>query len=578
MTNSGVDQGRKPRATVILLPILLAAAVYLGTTTNRGVLDYDEGYYAQAAKSMAESGDWVTPTVNGVRFLEKPPFLYWLTAASFKIFGVNEIALRLPTALAILALVWIIVLTVKRAAGEHTAVIAGLSGGFSVGTYLFTRETLHDVWLVVFVSLAMYAFIEWYVDPLHSRRFAMLYYAALAGAVLCKSLVGIAFPILIVGIFFVILRKPPEWRKLHLIPGSLLFLALTVPWHWLAAVRNPGFLRFFFVGEQLWRFLGKREPPVLWSLPVVEFWLLTLLWFFPWTVFLPAAFSGIRKTGDPNRRALVILALAWAGVIIGFFSISGRLEHYAFPALPAFSILIAVALGTDESKAVVWAFKGLAILGVLLLAFGVATGIWLYTGHGPQLSSAGPTNRLVENDFSIISEMPVAVVLNLLKPAAVTVIAVAVGCAAALWYELRHRRLRAVTCLAGVMAVIFCMTHWSLILCEDMISSRKFALAIAGEEQPGDRVVIIGDYESANSMSFYQPLPVQVFEGVAYALIPGMKLSNAPKIVLNPQEFQSVWTSAVRVFALVPKSRRKELVPEGIAITAALHRVLVKNH
>jgi hypothetical protein len=156
---------------------------------------------------MAESGDWVTPYVNGVRFLEKPPLLYWLTAASFKAFGINEFALRLPTALAVIALVWVVMLIARRVADARTAFIAGLSTAFSTGTYIFTRETLHDIWLVLFVALAMYAFIDWHLDPRHSRCKALLFYAATAGAVMCKSLIGVVFPLGIVVVFF--LRSQP---------------------------------------------------------------------------------------------------------------------------------------------------------------------------------------------------------------------------------------------------------------------------------------------------------------------------------------------------------------------------------
>jgi hypothetical protein len=569
--------GRHLGRIAILLPIVLAGVVYLFTTTSRGVIDYDEGYYAQAAKYMAESGDWVTPYVNGVRFLEKPPFLYWLTAASFKFLGINEFALRLPTALAVVALVWIVALTARHLADERTAFIAGLGTAFSAGTYLFTRETLHDVWLVVFVALAMYAFVEWYSDPLHSRRPALLFYAAIAGAVMCKSLIGIAFPIGIVAVFYILSREMPRWRTLHILPGSLLFLGLTVPWHWLAAVRNPGFLHFYFIGEQLLRFFGKREPPVLWSLPVLTFWALTLVWLFPWTVFLPAAIAEARKSRDSNRRVLVRLAFAWAGVIIGFFSISGRLEHYVFPALPALSLLIAETLGRSESRWVTWAFRGLAILGILALVVG-GVGIWFISSHGSLFTSAGPTNRLIENDFTIIKEMPSVILSNLLKPAAITIISLAIGFAAALWFEMHRRRLHAATCLAAAMMVVCGMTHWSLNICEELISSKRFATAVAKNAHPGDRLVIVGDYESANSLNFYEPLPVEIYDGVAYALIPGLKFPEAPKLVLTKQEFQSAWNSSSRMFALVPKNRIKELNPVGIEVINVLHRTLIRNH
>ena len=109
----------------MLLPLLLTAILYLASTTGRAVIDYDEGYYAQPAQRMAEYGDWVTPYANGVRFLEKPPLLYWITALSFKIFGINEFALRLPTALAVIALVWLVMLMARRAFDASAALIAG---------------------------------------------------------------------------------------------------------------------------------------------------------------------------------------------------------------------------------------------------------------------------------------------------------------------------------------------------------------------------------------------------------------------------------------------------------------------
>jgi 4-amino-4-deoxy-L-arabinose transferase-like glycosyltransferase len=563
-----------------LLPVLLTACLYLSTTTNRGVIDYDEGHYSQAALNMAVSGDWVTPRVNGVRFLEKPPLMYWVTAASFKTFGVNEFALRLPSSLAVIALVWLVTLIGRRAAGVRTGTIAGLSLACCAGTYLFTREALHDIWLVLFVTLAMYAFFEWYLDERHTLRHALLFYAASAGAVLTKSLVGVAFPVLIVGIFFLLAREWPKWRTLHAFPGALLFLALAVPWHWLAALRNERFIYFFFINEQFLRFLGKHDPPVLWSLPVVTFWALILVWFFPWMVFLPEAFRMGRRPADHRQRALALLALAWAGGILGFFSVMARLEHYAFPALPALSLLVGLALGRiNEGKSVRRALAGLALLGILILAVAVGAGAWLFASgrsfHNAPPSTAG---RVYETDFSIMAEMPPEIMRRLLFPAGVTACALAAGFCAALWLEIRGRRLGAIIGVAGAMAVVCLMIHWSLVICEDMISSKRFALEVARAAPPDARLIVAGDYESANSLNFYTPLQVQVFNGVAYALIPGMKFPDAPKIVLTQQEFETAWRSPARVFALVPDAFRSGSRLGGRELLRVLDRVLISNH
>ena len=573
-----IKSGRWDKLSM-LLPLFLAGMLYLGTATGRAVIDYDEGYYAQAAKHMVENGDWVTPYANGVRFLEKPPLLYWLTAASFSVFGINEFALRLPTALAVIALVWIVMRMARRAFNERGALIAGLCAAFSVGTYLFTRETLHDIWLVLFISLAMHAFFEWYSNPSHPLRSALLFFAAIAGAMMCKSLIGVAFPIGIIALFYLISREWPKWREMHLLPGSLLFLLLTAPWHWLAETRNPGFLKFFFVGEQFLRFFSKRDPPILWSVPLLTFWALVLVWFFPWTVFLPAAFVENRKSAEPRQSALVKLALAWIVVILGFFSVTDRLEHYALPVLPALSLLVAGALAkTGKSKSIRWAFRGLAIMGVLVLAAGIIGTIWIAAGSGFEHAAAGPTGRLSEADFSILADMPASIARDLLRPAAVTVTVIAIGFLAALWLETRRKRMHAVLCVAVVMMTVCGMIHWSFAICEDLISSKGFAVAISRTARPGDRLVVVDDYEAANSLSFYQPLPVEVFDGLAYALVPGMKYPDAPKIVLTRAEFSAAWQSERRVFALVPKARIGELNPPGTQMMQVLHRVLVRNH
>jgi hypothetical protein len=564
----------------VLLPVALTAFLYLSTTYGRAVIDQDDGYNAQVAVHMAEHGDWVTPYANGVRWLERPPFLFWVTAASIKVFGATEFALRLPPALGVIALVWVVMLVARHAGDERTTAIAGLCTATCVGTYLFTRETVHDIWLVLFVTTAMYAFIEWYSNPRHSMRKVLLFYAAMAGAVLCKSLIGIVFPISIVALFYLLKRELPEWRRLHVLPGTCLFLLLAVPWHWLAAVRNPGFLYAFFVEEQLLRFLGMRELPVVWSVPLLLFWALIPVWFFPWTAFLPAVVAAWRRPADAAQRSLMLLSLSWVAVILIFFSVSARLEHYVFPALPPLAILAASALSrTEDSRPVKWAFRSLAIVGAMVLAAAIGMGIWFAaTGHGFGSAPRTTTDTAYDSDFSILAEVPAMIQQNLLKPAGVTALALAIGFWAALRFEMRRRRMRAVMSIAVAMTIVCGMIHWSLIICEDMISSKKFAVAIAGEARPGDRLVVMGDYESANSLNFYQPLHVEVVDGVAYFLTPGMKYPDAPRVVMSGEQFAALWKSAARVFALVPLAQLDGLNPGGVVMLRVLERALVRNH
>jgi hypothetical protein len=155
--------------------------------------------------------------------------------------------------------------------------------------------------------------------------------------------------------------------------------------------------------------------------------------------------------------------------------------------------------------------------------------------------------------------------------------ALGIGFPLALWFETRSRRWSAFLALTAVMIVVCGLAQWSLTICGDLICSKKFALVVARDARPGDHLVVVGDYESANSLRFYEPLPLEVYDGAAYALIPGMRYPDAPQIVLTGEEFQTLWRGQSRVFALVPRAKLSELMPSGKELLQVLDRVLVQN-
>ena len=221
----------------------------------------------------------------------------------------------------------------------------------------------------------------------------------------------------------------------------------------------------------------------------------------------------------------------------------------------------------------------MALLGVLVLIAGLGAGAWfLAAGHGFTGSASSRTGMIYQTDFSILADMPPSIQMRLLKPAAITMLVLVLGPCAALVFEKHRRRLHALGCLMASMMVVCSMIHWSLTICEDMISSKKFGLALASDSRPGDRLVLSGDYESANSLNFYEPLPVEMVNGVAYALVPGMQFKDAPRIILTVQEFRTVWQSESRVFAVVPITELSELRPPGVIVLEVLDRALVRNH
>ncbi len=323
----------------LLLAIVLGIPFfqYLG---NLPLIDPDEGRYAEIPREMLERGDLITPTLNYVKYFEKPPLLYWLNAASLKLFGMNEFAARLPSALCGLLTVLATYIIARNLYGRRAALIAALILGTSVGFVLQSRIILTDMLLTFCLTAAMGAFI---VASLREGRRSRalpwyLFYLFCAGAVLAKGLIGIVFP---VGIIFCYLLLSRRWKLLsEMCPGSgiLLFLAVTVPWFVAVSVRNPEFARFFFIHEHFERFTSTvhgRYQPFWFFVPVL---LGTML---PWSFFIPGALVRAWRDRYHEEGQAGIYLFIWAVVIFLFFSKSqSKLIPYMLPVFPPLAMLI----------------------------------------------------------------------------------------------------------------------------------------------------------------------------------------------------------------------------------------------
>ena len=207
----------KPR---LLLLICLTALIYLGSAFQPALLDDADAANAATAREMVERHDWVTMHMNGVRFLEKAPLMYWAIAASFKAFGVSTFNARLPLALATILLVIVVYAFGKWMGGERAGFYAGLSLSVGMGTYLFTRILIFEVILTLWITLALFIFLKVYYEE-WKPHWIYAFYACLAGAVLSKALIGVLFPL---GILFFFVLLTNGWKhvwRLKPISGAL---------------------------------------------------------------------------------------------------------------------------------------------------------------------------------------------------------------------------------------------------------------------------------------------------------------------------------------------------------------------
>lgn len=354
---------------VVALVAFYILLLWFGTLDARHLLRSDEGRYAEIAREMFTSGDWVTIRYNGVKYFEKPPFHMWVTALSYTVFGVGDWQARLCVALSgmlgLLATMWAAV----RWYGPRVAWLTGLAlvaaPMWSVAGHFNSLDmTLAGALACVLASMLMAQHPD--TTPAARRGWMLACWAAMGVAVLTKGLVGIVLPGLVLVVYTAIARDWGLWRRLHLLPGIALMLAITVPWFWLVSERNPEFLRFFFIHEHWQRYTSHvhhRQGPIWYFVPLL------LAGFLPWLALAGGMWRAVRaEAAAPPAQTLrpALLATVWAAAIFVFFSLSGsKLPGYIVPIFPALALLAGLALDRIDGRA--WRRLLLLMLAVSVL-------------------------------------------------------------------------------------------------------------------------------------------------------------------------------------------------------------------
>ncbi len=353
--------------------VILTLLLWFAPLGVRDLINPDEGRYAELARGMLASGDWISPRLNGLLYFEKPPLQYWATAVAFALTGVDEFAARLWPALTSIGAVLAVTAVVGRILGGATGVAAGAVLGSSLWWIANGHFNNLDAALSSFLALAMLAFWVAQRDDVApgSRRTAMLVvWAALGLGVLSKGLVALILP---AGVLFLYLLVERDWRllgRLHWLAGLSVFALITVPWFVLVSSRQETFAHFFFIHEHLDRFLEpghRREGPWWYFLPYLVAGAL------PWTTLLPGAIAGGWRRTGARFQASRFLVL-WCVFVFVFFSVSrSKLPSYILPLFPALAILVAQSILRSSPAriavhfSVVGAFLGTAAATLALL-------------------------------------------------------------------------------------------------------------------------------------------------------------------------------------------------------------------
>ena len=516
------------------------------------LIDPDEGRYAEIPREMLEQGDFITPTLNYVKYFEKPPLLYWLNAASLKLSGLTEQAARFPSALCGLMTILATYIIARRLYGRRTALIAALILGTSAGFVLQSRIILTDMLLTFCLTAALGAFII--ASQREGRRSNPLawyaFYLFSALAVLAKGLIGIVFP---AGIIFFYLLLGGRWRllkEMRLPSGLILFLAVAAPWFVAVSLRNPGFARFFFIHEHFERFTSTvhgRYQPFWFFVPVLA---ATML---PWSFFIPSAITRAWRDRHRDESKAGLYLLVWTVLIFLFFSKSNsKLVPYILPIFPPLAILIASRInGVLDGHGRELKHSSF-LLGITLTLLGSAC--LAYT-RLPQLANllAGSMPHLSDPLHQFINNAPPV------SAAAGTVIAVLFlvqGIAAMASAGYNPLRMVAVLCLCSFLLEIF-IPRLIMVPIAQAESPRSLALQARSLAGPQTHIVTFGPQQA---VSWYTQRRIMVTDKPD-ELEFGSKQGDQSAWFPDQQALLRMWASDTPVLVILKRGELDHLLP-----------------
>lgn len=516
------------------LIILMTSAIFLGA---HPLLVPDEARYSEVAREMLMNHQFITPQVNGIDFFDKPILFYWLQSLSMSIFGVNAWAIRLFPMLFGLFGVVVVYGTCKQLFNRQTAWVAALILATSP-LYHFTAHYANlDLEVAVLVTASLCFFLRAYNPASKSLTAGWLYaaYAAAGLAVLTKGLLGLAFPMMVIGLWILFTNQWFLVRQMRIPTGLGLILLITLPWFIAVEYYNPGFSYYFFYIQQFLRFLTanfNNIEPFWFYLPVV------LVGMLPWLPFLCIAV----KQYIQQKNTISTFFVIWAVAIFIFFSIPhSKLIGYIVPVIPPLAMLAGngYVLASDRVK------RRLAMLYVAAFAVGTLV-MWVLPAS-------------IKGKLGITLEMQLVFSVVFLLSAII------------LGYVLRNKQKWIFAGLVGANFVIYNLILASFLLVTPATLAQFFPIKTLTTQikplvQPSDKIISYFEY--------YQDLPMYTGQQVLIVHhwdTPGLAKKDswrgefaysaqylqpdAKKAFLSPDQFSQIWNSKQRLFVFMPKKK-----------------------
>ncbi|MEG4631431.1 glycosyltransferase family 39 protein [Microcoleus sp. AR_TQ3_B6] len=574
-----------PKLLSLLWLFAIAWVGFLWNLGNIGLVDETEPLFAEAARQMTVTGDWITPYFNGETRFDKPPLIYWLMAVAYRTLGVNEWAVRLPSALCAIGLTCLGFYTLSKEEGRRkeeegrgdeeegkffptqnsklktprlplffsTPWIGAALIALNPQTIAWGRTGVSDMLLVGCMCSALLAFFLGYTldeqreqaefSTVSASRFPnkwyLTFYVLIALAILAKGPVGIVVPALIVGSFGLYLGNFRQlWREMRPVSGILIILAIALPWYILVILANgQTYIDSFFGYHNFQRFTGVVNKH---SAPWYFYFFVVLVGFAPWSIYLPVAIARTRFwqrsywRRQPRAAQLSLFALFWFGCIFGFFTIAvTKLPSYVLPLIPAAAILVTllwsdIIAGNEPENRRAKLEKKLNSLPRGLLVTYIFNVIFL-------LIVAGATFYCYNwlGDDPAMPNFPQAIQQSgLLIVGGAIWITAAVAIALLLWK--RQQRWILVANFIGLVAfIIFGLTPaYKVVDINRQLPLRQLAQVAVQQKLPGEEFIMVGFWKP--SLVFYTQGPVTYYRAVTKAIdyIKQSKNPTSPSILV----------------------------------------------
>ncbi len=544
--------GLSPRQALWLLCAF--ALIWFSNLDYRTLVKPDEGRYAEIPREMVVSGDWVTPRLNDLKYFEKPPLQYWATATAYSLFGEHHWTARLWTGLTGFAGILLVWFTGLRLYGREAAGYAALLLCSSLLYVLIGHINTLDMGVTFFITLGISGLLlaQVQANQKKQRKWMLVAWAGMALAVLSKGLMGLILPGTALLIYCAVQRDFSVMKRMHWLPGLLLFLLITVPWFALVMKANPEFFERFFIYEHVTRFTTKelgRYQPWYYFIPIL------LAGALPWTILLlNTLLRVIRNSKLPDgmfntQRFLLI----WAVFIYVFFSVSGsKLPSYLLPMFPALALLMGKYMVWMKSDAL---YR--QIVPMLLVALG-----WIGLGLNVGRFADNPAQAVLYPQYA---PWLIAAGLILLS---------------GLWFGLRllrdDRKQPAVLvlALASLLSGQIGLSGYETVA--RLRSARHIAQAISAEVKPSIPFYSVLTYEQ--TLPFYLKRTftlVQYQDEMAYGI-----LQEPQRWIPTVEEFVKVWAAKREALAIMPTNIYPKLLklelPMTIIFQDAQHTVVKK--